>query len=53
MRRSRWILLFAVLSLAVIGAWLWWVRPRNVDMAAYAPADSLLYLEANRPDRNR
>ena len=49
MRRSRRILLFALLSLAVVGAWLWWVRPKSVDMATYAPADSLLYLEANRP----
>jgi hypothetical protein len=49
MRRSRWILLFAILSLAVLGAWLWWVRPKSVDMASYAPANSLLYLEANRP----
>ena len=49
MRRTRWILLFAVLLLTVIGAWLLWVRPKEVDMAAYAPADSLLYLEANHP----
>jgi len=49
MRRSRWILLFAIISLAVVGAWLWWAEPKNVDMATYAPADSLLYLEANRP----
>lgn len=49
MRRSRRILLFAILTLAVVGGWLWWVRPKTVDMAAYAPADSLLYLEANRP----
>ena len=49
MRRTRWILLFAALLLALIAAWLWWVRPRKVDMASYAPADSLLYLEANHP----
>ncbi|HEV7796630.1 MAG TPA: hypothetical protein VGO73_00630 [Pyrinomonadaceae bacterium] len=49
MRRSRWILLFAALVLALIAIWLWWVRPKKVDMAAYAPADSLIYLEANRP----
>ncbi|MEP6818864.1 MAG: hypothetical protein ABJA18_04975 [bacterium] len=49
MTRTRWILLFAVLLLAVIGAWLWWVKPKQVDMATYAPADSLLYLEANHP----
>jgi len=49
MKRRRWILLFAALVLVVIAVWLWLVRPRQVDMAAYAPAESLLYLEANRP----
>lgn len=49
MRKRRWILLCAVLLLGVIGAWLWWVKPKTVDMASFAPADSLLYLEANRP----
>ena len=49
MTRSRWILLSVLLFLAVIAAWLWWVKPKQVDMAAYAPADSLLYLEANHP----
>ena len=49
MRRTHWILLCTVLSLVAVGAWLWWMRPRTVDMARYAPADSLLYLEANRP----
>jgi hypothetical protein len=49
MKRSRRILLFAVLLFAIIAAWLWWVRPKKVDMAIYAPADSLLYLEANHP----
>jgi hypothetical protein len=49
MTRRRWLLIFAALILAVAAGWLWWVKPRSVDMAAYAPADSLLYLEANRP----
>jgi len=49
MRRTRWILLFAVILIIVIGVWLWWAKPNNVDMATYAPADSLLYLEANHP----
>lgn len=49
MRRSRWILLFALLLLTILASWLWWVKPKAVDMATYAPADALLYLEANRP----
>ena len=49
MKRARWVLPITVLALAVIGASLWCVRPKSVDMASYAPADSLLYLEANRP----
>jgi hypothetical protein len=49
MRRSRWILASVVLLFVIIAAWLWWVRPKTVDMARYAPADSLVYLEGNRP----
>jgi len=49
MTRSRSILLLAGLSLAFVGAWLWWIRPKQVDMAAYVPANSLVYLEANHP----
>src|ERR1044071_8159157 len=49
MRRTRWILLFTAVFLGVIGVWLWWVKPVSVDMVRYAPADSLLYLGANRP----
>jgi hypothetical protein len=49
MRRTRWILLFAGILLVIAMVWLWWVRPTPVDMSAYAPADSLLYLESNQP----
>ena len=49
MRRTHWIFVFSLFLLAVISTWLWWVRPKTVDMAAYAPADSLLYLESNNP----
>ena len=49
MRRSRWIPISLIVSLTLIGAWLWWAKPKIVDMAGYAPADSLVYLEANRP----
>ena len=49
MRRSHSILLFAVLLAVIVAAWLWGMRPKQVDMAAYAPANSLLYLEADHP----
>jgi hypothetical protein len=48
MTRTR-LFLTALIILAVLGVWLWWIRPRVVDMSAYAPADSLLYLESNNP----
>jgi hypothetical protein len=37
---------FGALLLAA-AAWLWWERPRRVEMAAYVPQDTLLYLEAD------
>lgn len=47
MTRLRKVLLI-ILGLLLIGAvWVWWNRPRKVDMSAYVPADSLIYLEAN------
>lgn len=49
MTRTRWLLFTAVLLLVILGSWLWWVRPRAVDMATFAPADSLLFLESNNP----
>ena len=49
MTRFRWVRLFALLAVLILAAWLWWVRPEKVDMATYAPASSLLYLESNRP----
>ena len=42
--------LVVLLLLAVAGAaWLWFNRPSPVDLAKYAPADSLLYVELNEP----
>ena len=47
MTRFRKVLLI-ILGLFLLGAiWVWWNRPRRVDMSAYVPADSLIYLEAN------
>ncbi|HEX8351659.1 MAG TPA: hypothetical protein VF611_01955, partial [Pyrinomonadaceae bacterium] len=39
--------LVAILLLAfLVFAWLWFTRPRRADMAGYAPADSIVYFEA-------
>ena len=41
-------LLALVLLIIVIGAfWVWWSVPSTVDMADYAPADSIVYVEFN------
>ena len=45
-RILRLLAIVVVLALIAIG-WFWWNQPQRVDMAAYVPADSLVYLEAN------
>lgn len=41
-------ILLSIVALALLlAAWLWWNRPEPVDMAAYVPAESLIYLETN------
>ncbi len=47
MKLLRRLLPFALALVVVSVAWVWWNRPSRVDMAAYVPADSLVYLEAN------
>ncbi|HEU4594645.1 MAG TPA: hypothetical protein VFS10_05705 [Pyrinomonadaceae bacterium] len=47
MRIARRVILSALIVLLVAAAWVWWNRPVRVDMAAYVPADSVVYLEAN------
>ena len=47
MRIIRGALIFVCLLAAFVFAWLWWTRPVRVDMAAYAPADSIVYVEAD------
>ncbi len=47
MKLVRRIVVVGFLALIVAVAWLAWNRPRNADMAGYAPADSLVYLESN------
>ena len=49
MKRVRWIAVYVVLASFLAIGWLIWARPKDVDMAAYAPANSLLYLETNDP----
>ena len=41
------ILLSIVVLVVLLAAWVWWNRPEAVDMAAYVPAESLVYLETN------
>ena len=41
-------LLLIPAGLLLLGAaWLWWNRPQRIDISAYAPADSIIYLEAD------
>ncbi|MDQ3817544.1 MAG: hypothetical protein M3362_07635, partial [Acidobacteriota bacterium] len=47
MRFLRKALLVIVALILIAGLWVWWNHPRKVDMTAYVPADSLIYLEAN------
>ena len=47
MKRLRLLLTIVVLLILVVATLLWWNRPGRVDMAAYAPADSVVYLEFN------
>ena len=49
MKRARWTLISAFLGIVLAIGWLIWARPRDIDMAAYAPANSLLYMETNEP----
>ena len=39
--------LLVLVAMASIAAWVYWQRPRRSDMAAYVPADSLAFVEAN------
>jgi len=48
---SRRVLLLIAAFVLVCFAWLWWNHSPKVDMTAAAPADTLLYIEANNlPD---
>src|ERR1041385_686732 len=47
MQKVRRALIVLLLLAAAAFAWLWLTRPEKVDMAAYVPADSIVYLEAD------
>ena len=49
MTRFRKLILFALLAVFTGVVWLIWVKPKPVDMAQFAPANSILYLEVNAP----
>ncbi|MEP6636318.1 MAG: hypothetical protein ABJB97_06295 [Acidobacteriota bacterium] len=36
-----------LIALAIVAAWMWWNRPGRSDMADFAPADAIVYLESN------
>jgi len=49
MRLLKPFLILALVFVLIGAAWLWFNRPVPVDLANYAPADSLLYVELNNP----
>ena len=49
MKFLRPLLALLLLVIVLVAVWLWWSLPSKVDMADYAPADSLVYVEFNNP----
>lgn len=47
MKFWRPLLALGLLAIVLVGVWLWWSSPRAVDMADYAPADAIVYVEFN------
>jgi hypothetical protein len=47
MHNLRRALIVLLLLAAAAFAWLWLTRPTKVDMAAYVPADAIVYFEAD------
>lgn len=47
MKLMRWLPAVAFTVILVLVVSLWWSRPQSSDMANYAPADALAYLECN------
>ena len=49
MKFSRPLLALVLLVIVLVAVWLWWSIPAKVDMADYAPADAIVYVEFNNP----
>src|ERR1044072_9982125 len=47
MKFFRPLLALSLLLIIIAAVWLWWNLPTKVDVANYAPADSLVYVEFN------
>src|SRR4030095_466265 len=47
MKFIRRALVVALILIVIVVVFCWWNWPRRIDMAQYAPADSLVYLECN------
>src|SRR5690349_8662602 len=47
MKRLRVLVILALLVVLLVVSWLWASLPGKVDLADYAPADSLVYVEFN------
>lgn len=47
MKILRRLFFVALLIVLLAVAWIWWNRPQRADMAGYAPASTLIYLESN------
>lgn len=50
LKRHRKKLFLGVFLAVVIAGWIYWNRPERKDMAAYVPADALVFIEVNNLD---
>src|SRR5690349_19387607 len=51
MRGHRLKLLVTTAALGLVLAWAYWNQPNRIDLATFAPADCLAFLEANEPTK--
>lgn len=47
MKFLRPLLALVLLAVVLFAVWIWWSLPARVDMAHYAPADTVVYVEFN------